>query len=51
MTPVWVNSEIISAEKIFSPTDRPVGRSVGRSVGPPLPAADAANAARLSRRR
>jgi hypothetical protein len=37
MTPVWVNSEIIRAEKIFSPTDR---RSVGRSVGhspPPTP--------------
>ena len=48
MTPVWVNSEIIITEKIFSPTDR---RSVGRSVGRSFPAADAANAARLSRRR
>ena len=41
MSPVWVNSEIIITEKIFSPTDRrSVGRSVGRSVRhspPPTP--------------
>ena len=34
MTPVWVNSEIIITEKIFSPTDQPTGRSVGRSATP-----------------